>query len=99
MSTKTISIDLEAYRRLKGRRKEGESFSQVIKRLIARPFDFEAWLRKIEADPASDEFVQAVEEQIAQRRAPHNMTRGIDALSRHERAGRSAPSADKKETS
>ena len=99
MATKTISIDLEAYRRLKSRQKDGESFSQTIKRIVQAPFDFEAWLRRIEANPVSDEFVEAVEEQIAQRRAPHNMGRRYDAVSGHHRSRRSDTAAAKKRTS
>jgi len=33
MATKTISLDEKAYERLKARKKEGESFSDVVKRL------------------------------------------------------------------
>ncbi|GAB7017385.1 antitoxin VapB family protein [Halostagnicola bangensis] len=33
MATKTISLDEEAYERLKARKEEGESFSETVKRL------------------------------------------------------------------
>ncbi|MFP8952261.1 antitoxin VapB family protein [Natrialbaceae archaeon A-arb3/5] len=33
MATKTISLDEEAYERLRARKKEGESFSETVKRL------------------------------------------------------------------
>lgn len=33
MATKTISLDEEAYERLKAHKKEGESFSDTVKRL------------------------------------------------------------------
>lgn len=67
MATKSITIDLEAYKRLKQHKKENESFSQVIKRIIKPPFDYDAWLKKMRKPPLSDEFVAAVEEQVAGR--------------------------------
>lgn len=68
MATKTITIDLDAYRRLKKAKKGTESFSEAIKRIVQPPFDFEAWQRLVQAHPLSDQAVAAVEEQVAQRR-------------------------------
>lgn len=91
MATKTISIDLEAYERLKSRKQERESFSQVIKRIIPKPFDLNEWLKTIEAagKGLSPEFFEGVERQIALRQAPRNMRNRIDALFGHQHPARS----------
>ncbi len=66
-ATKTISLDLEAYNRLKKAKKKEESFSEAIKRLVRPPFDVEAWLKRIEDHPLSDEACEAIEQAVAHR--------------------------------
>ena len=68
MATKTISIDLEAYSRLKNARKANESFSQTIKRVVRKPVDLDALLAHTSKHPLSDEAIEAVEQVIFDRR-------------------------------
>jgi predicted CopG family antitoxin len=68
MAVKTISIDIEAYDRLKKLKKANESFSQTIKRVLPQPFDWDAWAKKMGAVDLSRPTTHAIEEHVATRR-------------------------------
>jgi predicted CopG family antitoxin len=72
---KTIRLDLEAYERLKGVRREGESFSEVIKRVVQRPVDVQQFLKRVGEHPLSEEAAAAVESQIKSRRSSSSRRR------------------------
>jgi predicted CopG family antitoxin len=75
MATKTISIDLEAYERLRGARQDNESFSQTIKRVVRPQLDFEAFRKQLEGLSLSDKAVEAIEEHIVERHRPSRRRR------------------------
>ena len=70
VATKTISIDLEAYRRLVRVRRGSESFSQAIKRVIRPPLDVDAFLRELDKVAMSPKATAAVEEHVRRRHRP-----------------------------
>ncbi len=72
MATKTISIDVEAYERLRRVRHDNESFSQTIKRVVRPPLDYAAFRKRLEDLSLSDKAADAIEEQIQSRRRPAN---------------------------
>ena len=76
MATKTITIDMEAYKRLKAVQKDNESFSQTIKRVVWDPNRFLKVLEQSAKSPLSDEAVEAVEQVIAARNPKRRRSRG-----------------------
>jgi len=75
MATKTISIDMEAYRRLKRARRDTESFSKVIKRTVRPGFDVTAYLDAVDASPMGAAAVKATEAHVVSRRAASKRAR------------------------
>jgi len=67
MSTKTITIDVEAYKRLKSVRNGNESFSQIIKRVIKPPLDLKNFQKRLEKNRMSDRALKVIEKHIENR--------------------------------
>lgn len=69
MGTKTISLAEDAYEKLKRHKREGESFSDVVRRLTGE-VDLSAYYGRLEEDTAAD--LEAVlESRRAQRAETH----------------------------
>jgi predicted CopG family antitoxin len=75
MATKSITLDLEAYQRLKAVQRDGESFSQTIKRTIPTPLDIEAYAARVREISMSRPAIEAVEEQVHHRHTPSERNR------------------------
>ena len=69
MPTATITIDAEALERLEGRRREGESLSDTIKRMVPPPFDHEEFARLLQQWPK--EMVDAIDDRVQSRQPVH----------------------------
>jgi predicted CopG family antitoxin len=68
MAVKTITIDMEAYDKLAHEKREGESFSQVIKRVLGmRRMTARALLRTIEMTALSDDTLSQIEKIVSDR--------------------------------
>jgi hypothetical protein len=73
MAFKTITIDVEAYERLRSVKREAESFSQTIKRVVRPPFDAARLITKVrKLSPAT---IDAVALQVRSRSRPSTRRR------------------------
>lgn len=67
MATKTISIDVGAYERLKSVQKPAESFSRTIKRVVRKPVDLKPWFAALDRRPLSLQAIIALGKQVKDR--------------------------------
>jgi predicted CopG family antitoxin len=68
MAVKTITIDVEAYEVLSRLKKEGQSFSQVIKENLRARHPPSALLRAIDEHPISEDTLDEIERLVQRRR-------------------------------
>jgi predicted CopG family antitoxin len=68
VAVKTITIDMEAYEKLAREKKDGESFSQVIKRILgARRMTAEKLLANAKSLSVSEDALNRMEEIVKER--------------------------------
>jgi hypothetical protein len=99
MATKTITIDMEAYRRLRSAKGDNESFSQTIKRVVRAPVPIDELIAAFReaGDKLSDGFFEGVEAAIDARKSGADLER-INGLLGHYRFSGSSRARGKAKT-
>lgn len=69
MATKTISIDLEAYRALRRRKRKGQSFSDVIKEHFTGGISARQFAQLVRDVEVAEPTLDAIDDLIERRRA------------------------------
>jgi predicted CopG family antitoxin len=89
MATKTITIDVEAYERLKSVQQKNESFSQTIKRIAPKivPIDELIETFRNVGSKLSDDFFEGVEAALAARNSEADRERMNGLLGHNGAAG------------
>jgi predicted CopG family antitoxin len=68
MAVKTITLDLDAYETLRRLKREGQSFSEVVKERLGSRSTARDLLEAVRGAPLAEETLDAIERQVSERR-------------------------------
>ncbi|MBI2441596.1 MAG: antitoxin VapB family protein [Lentisphaerae bacterium] len=80
MAVKTITIDMDAYRILDAEKRDKESFSRVIKRVLGNACTAENLLRHLAEVALSEEALDHAEKSVGLRKETLAEYRGLDEV-------------------